>query len=312
VSVVRKAVITAAGRGTRQFPATVTVQKEFIPLVDRDLVTKPTVQIVVEEAVASGIEEVCIVTSPEGLCQFRRHFGPVSAADRAAFKGKAWALAETDHLEDLSDRISYALQETPEGFGHAVYCARDFVGDEPFLQMLGDHIYLPRGEVRCARQLLDAYQQAQCTVTGVQQTPTEELHLFGTVAGHRRPGLTPLYDVTAIVEKPTPEYAAEYLVTEGLPAGTYLCHFGMHVLTPGIFARLQERIERNLREGGEIQLTSAQADLVTHEPYTALEVAGLRLDMGVPLGLLETQFALALASPAREGLLARLKPFLVP
>ena len=310
MSRVRKAVITAAGRGTRQFPATLTVQKEFIPLVDRDLVTKPTVQIVVEEAVASGVEEVCIVTSPEGLSQFRRHFGLVSAADRAAFRGKAWALAEADHLEDLSERITYAVQQTPEGFGHAVYCAREFVGNEPFLQMLGDHIYLPHEDVRCARQLLDAYEQVQCTVTGVQRTPAAELQLFGTVAGRRREGGLPLYDVTAVVEKPSAEHAAAHLRTEGLPEGTYLCHFGMHVFTAGIFARLRERIERNQREGGEIQLTSAQADLLNHEPYTALEVAGTRLDMGVPLGLLETQFALALASPARDQVLARLKPFL--
>src|SRR3954470_14869485 len=155
---VRKAVITAAGRGTRQYPATSTVQKEMIPLVDRDGITKPTLQIVAEEALESGIEEICIITGPGDEENYKKHFQGLSSDLLPAFKGKEWALAESRKLEHLNKILTYVTQPTPEGFGHAVYQARSFVGDEPFLLMLGDHIYGSRNEKRCARQLIDVFE----------------------------------------------------------------------------------------------------------------------------------------------------------
>src|SRR5436305_6390916 len=117
---VNKAVITAAGMGTRHYPATATIQKEMFPLVDRDGTTKPTIQIIVEEAVESGIDEVCIVASEENVEQFRRHFRGLPAEWGPLFRGKAWAIEEAEKLAALADRISYVLQTAPEGHGHAV------------------------------------------------------------------------------------------------------------------------------------------------------------------------------------------------
>src|ERR1051325_5019250 len=156
---VNKAVITAAGLGTRHYPASATIQKEMFPLVDRDGTTKPTIQIIVEEAVDSGVEEVCIVASPDNVEQFRRHFQGFSEEAAALFRGKAWAIEEAEKLGELSKRITYVLQESAEGYGHAVYCAREFVGDDPFLLLLGDHVYISASKKPCSRQLIDVFSE---------------------------------------------------------------------------------------------------------------------------------------------------------
>ncbi|MBM3458256.1 MAG: nucleotidyl transferase, partial [Armatimonadetes bacterium] len=130
MSRVRKAVITAAGRGTRHFPVTQFMQKEMIPLVDRDGTTKPTIQIILEEALESGIEEFCIVLSPRTEEQFLRHFEGMPP-EQAAQLRSPWVEEENERLRALGERITWVIQETPEGYGHAVYCAREFVGEDP-------------------------------------------------------------------------------------------------------------------------------------------------------------------------------------
>ena len=302
---VRKAVITAAGRGTRQYPASSTVQKEMFPLVDRDGLTKPTIQIIAEEALDSGIEELCIVTAPGDEEQYRQHFRGLSGQLLSAYKGKEWALRESERLADIDRRLTYATQETQEGYGHAVYCARDFVGDEPFLLLLGDHVYISGTAERCSQQVLLVFEREGATVSAVKRTPEERLHLFGTVQG--RPIGDPtdrLYEVTAIREKPSPDYADEHLRTPGLRRGEYLCFFGMQVFTPAIFDCLEYHVRHDIRERGEIQLTSSQEMLRQRERYLAYEAVGDRYDMGVPYGYVETQIALALHSPARDAMLA--------
>ncbi len=303
---VRKAVITAAGRGTRQYPASTTVQKEMFPLVDLDGLTKPTIQIIAEEALDAGIEELCIVTAPGDEEMYRRHFRGLSQDLLPAFKGKEWALQESERLERIERALSYTSQHSPEGYGHAVFCAREWVGNEPFLLLLGDHVYIagnPAGP-RCARQVVEVFARTQCTVSSVKRTPERLLHLFGTVRGEPLAGEEVLYRVTAMVEKPSPERAERELRTPGLRSGEYLCFFGMHVFTPAIFDCLDYNIRHDIREKGEFQLTSAQAMLAESEEYLAFEAFGERYDMGVPFGLAETQLALALNSPHREEIIA--------
>ena len=307
---VRKAVITAAGRGTRQYPASSTVQKEMFPLVDRDGLTKPTIQIIAEEALASGIEEICIVTAPGDEEQYRRHFHGLAGDTLPAFGNRPWALRESAQLAEIERRLTYVSQASPEGYGHAVYCAREFVGGEPFLLLLGDHVYVSREQVdgveeRCSRQVLRVFEREEATVSAVKRTPEDQLHLFGTVKGRPLEGPNGrLYEVTAIKEKPTPEYADEALRTPGLRRGEYLCFFGMQVFTPGIFDCLEHLIRNEIRERGEFQLTSAQALLRERERYLAYEAIGDRYDMGIPYGYVETQIALALHSSARDEMLA--------
>lgn len=294
---ITKAVITAAGRGTRQYPATLTLQKEMIPLVDQTGVCKPALQLVVEEALESGLEQVCLVVQPGGETVFQKHFRALSPEARPLYEGQDFALQQSEALGRMQKAISYAIQPTPEGFGHAVYCAREFVGNQPFVLMLGDHLYLSREQRCCTRQLLDVFERYGCPVSGVARSPAWELHNFGTVAGEPLSGKPDIYEARALYEKPTPEYAREHLITPGLPEDTYLCFLGMHVFTPDIFDCLAEQIRDNRRERGEFQLTSAQELLRSRCRYLAAEVQGSRHDMGNPEGLIETQVALALRSP---------------
>jgi len=307
LSKVRKAVITAAGRGTRMYPATTTIQKEMLPLMDRDGVCKPAIQIIIEEALESGIEEVCLVVNPHNRAQIAQHFAPLPAEELKLFKGKDWALLQSARIQQIAARLTFVIQETPEGYGHAVWCAREFVGDEPFLLMLGDHIYTSGEERRCARQILDVYARYEANVSAVQQTPTELLHLFGTVCGQRISETPPTYELEAIYEKPTPEYAEEHLRQADLLHGIYLCFFGMHIFTPGIFDCLQHAIDHDLREKGEFQLTSAQERLRASGARTlAFEAIGDRHDIGIPFGFAQTQASLALNSVFRDQMLAAL------
>ncbi len=293
---VRKAVITAAGRGTRQYPASTAVQKEMFPLVDRDGMTKPVIQIIGEECIDSGIEEICIITQPGEEQQYRDYFKRMTDLDARSYRGKDWAILESEKLGAFGDRLYFAEQHTPDGFGHAVYQAKKFVGDEPFLLLLGDHIYISDIKDRCARQLIKVYETYMLdTITGVQPTIERQLHLFGTVKGTPIDVNKGIYKADLIIEKPSIEYARENMVTPGLPAGNYLAHFGMHVFSPRIFDSLEYLFKNNIREKGEFQLTAAQEHLRQQtDKYWCVVTQGQRYDTGIPYGLMETQLALAL------------------
>jgi UTP--glucose-1-phosphate uridylyltransferase len=214
-----------------------------------------------------------------------------------SFRGKDWAILESEKLGAFGERLHFAEQHTPEGFGHAVYQAKKFVGDEPFLLLLGDHVYISDVKDRCARQLIRVYEQYMLeAVTGVQPTLERLLHLFGTIKGEPVDPAKGIYRAELIIEKPAVELAREKLVTPGLPAGNYLAHFGMHVFGPAIFDSLEYLIKNNLREKNEFQLTAAQEHLRQQAggKYWAVVTQGQRYDTGIPYGLMETQLALAL------------------
>ena len=293
---VRKAVITAAGRGTRQYPASTAVQKEMFPLVDRDGLTKPVIQIIGEEAIESGIEQICIITQPGEEQQYRDYFRRMNEVESRGFRGKDWAILASEKLGAFGERLSFAEQKSAEGFGHAVYQAKQFVGDEPFLLLLGDHVYISDTKDRCALQLIRVYEQYMLdAVTGVQPTVERLLHLFGTIRGNPLDAARGIYKAELIIEKPSIEQARAELVTPMLPAGNYLAHFGMHVFSPQIFDSLEYLIKNDLREKGEIQLTAAQEHLRQNcQKYWCVVTQGQRYDTGIPYGLMETQLALAL------------------
>ncbi len=301
---VKKAVITAAGMGTRHFPATQTFQKEMMPLVDRDGTTKPTIQIILEEALESGIEEFCLVLSPHTEWQFRQHFRGMRPEQERSLRSKPWAVEESEKLCELGKRITCVVQETQDGYGHAVYCAREFVGDDPFLLLLGDHIFISGTKKPCSRQVMDVFATHDVPVSGVQRTSEDLLHLFGTLTGRRISSDPDAYEVSEICEKPTLELAEERLRTPGLGRGEYLCFFGVHVFPPALFDVLEHHIRHDIRLGGEIQLTNALEMLRGQMRYLAAEVDGERYDMGVPFAYIQTQLALALNSPTRRRVLA--------
>ncbi|MBN1490997.1 MAG: NTP transferase domain-containing protein [Phycisphaerae bacterium] len=308
---IRKAVITAAGRSTGQNPAGETVLKAMLPVVDRDGTPKPVLQIIAEEALDSGIEEVCVVAAPGDEQTYRQCIQGLIDSLRHAPGDTAASQEQIQRLLDLDRRLRFAVQERPEGYGHAVWCAREFVGNEPFLLLVSDHLYVSGEQRRCARQILDLASQENCAVAAVQATREHLIGCYGTVAGKRLTGQPHVLQIEEIIEKPHPSVAEQRLHVPGLRVGHYLCLFGMQVLTPTLFAILDAHVKTREDERTPIQLTPALRELARRERYLALQTVGRRHDIGVKYGLLEAQIALAMAGVDRDHVLARLVELLV-
>jgi UTP--glucose-1-phosphate uridylyltransferase len=267
---IKKAIITAAGINQRTLP--------LQSLVDRDGVPKTALRIVIEEVLSAGIEQICVVISP---------------GDQPAYAAAAGMHAR---------RIEFVEQQQPLGYGHAVYSAREFAGNAPFLLLVGDHLYVSRTGKRCAQQLVEVAAAESCAVSAVQATHEAKLPFYGAVGGKLMPAAQRLYEISDVLEKPTPTEAEQRLVVPGLRAGHYLCFFGMHVLTPAVMQMLGE----SLSEGKKAHLTNALAHLAGRERYLACEVEGRRYDIGLKYGLLTAQLALALDGQDRDEVLGGL------
>jgi len=283
---VRKALIPAAGFGTRLFPASKATKKELFPIIDRDGVAKPAILLIVEEAIQAGIEQVIIIVQPDDLEDFRSFFNDqvsIENYNKLSPQSKEYA----KHILDIGRRVTFLVQTNQEGFGHAVFCARDLIGNEPFLLMLGDHLYRSTTESSCARQLMDAYQQHGVNILGLRRTPEADIANFGTVSGvWIEPGH--LLNCTEFSEKPTVDYARTNLRVPGLPESEYLTVFGQYIIQPQIFEYLEDHIRNNLRQRGEFQLTTALDRLRQEHGFQGLLMKGKRYDIGLPQYYLET------------------------
>jgi UTP-glucose-1-phosphate uridylyltransferase/mevalonate kinase len=283
---VRKAVIPAAGFGTRLFPATKATKKELFPVIDRDGIAKPAILIIVEEALEAGIEEVIIIVQKNDLADFRTLFNEQISIENYN-KLPPQFQEYSRRLLEIGRRVTFVVQTAQEGFGHAVYCAREAVGSEPFLLMLGDHIYRSEGDASCSRQLLEAYQRHGQSLVGMRRTPEDQIGSFGTVTGVWLEDET-LLSVSEFAEKPTPDYARTNLRVPGLPEGEYLTLFGQYIVKPKLFDYLKEHIDNNVREHGEFQLTSTLDRLRQEDGFMGLIIDGKRFDIGRPDEYLET------------------------
>jgi UTP--glucose-1-phosphate uridylyltransferase len=272
---IRKAVIPAAGLGTRVLPATKAIPKEMLPLAD-----KPTIQYIIEEAVQSGIEHVIIVTSRTKRA-IEDHFDETPEL-RAALekKGDRVRLDMLEHIETMA-QLSFTRQPRPQGLGHAILMAKDLVGDEPFGVLLGDDLVV-NPERPCLRQLMDVQERHGGCVLAAMRVPHEQINRYGNIdpAGTVEPRT---YLVRDLIEKPKPEEAPSDLAV-----------IGRYVLTPDIFAALERTTPG---AGGEIQLTDGLRALREREPIFAYEFEGTRYDTGDPVGYLTTSIAFALDRP---------------
>jgi UTP-glucose-1-phosphate uridylyltransferase/mevalonate kinase len=283
---VRKALIPAAGFGTRLFPASKAAKKELFPVIDQDGIAKPAILIIVEEAIQAGIEEVIIIVQEDDLDSFQSFFHENISIEN--FNKLAPNFQEySRRILEIGSRVKFAIQTTQEGFGHAVYCARELIGNEPFLLMLGDHIYRANNDASCARQLLEAYQQHNLSVVGLRRTPQEKIANFGTVTGIWIEDQN-LLNITHFYEKPTLDYARDNLRVTGLPDSEFLTLFGQYILKPEVFEFLEENIKNGIRERGEFQLTSALDRLRQMDGFLGLIIKGQRFDIGLPDYYLET------------------------
>jgi len=283
---VRKALIPAAGFGSRLFPATKATKKELFPIIDQDGIAKPAILLIIEEALDAGLEEVVIIVQENDLEGFRSFFNNQITIENYNKLPRHFQEYARRILE-IGRRVSFITQPAQEGFGHAVYCAKDAIGDEPFLLMLGDHLYRSTGEQSCTRQLLDAYQQHGINILGLRRTPEDEIANFGTVAGLWIED-DRILNVTEFTEKPTLDYARNNMRVPGLPEEEYLTVFGMYVIKPQLFEYLEENIQNNIRESGEFQLTSALDRLRQEDGFLGLIMEGKRYDIGLPIHYLET------------------------
>ena len=267
---VAKAVITAAGKNQRTLP--------LQTLVDRDGVSRSALAILAGEISGAGISEIAVIVCP---------------GDEAAYATAAGPLA---------GRMRFIPQKDALGYGHAVHCAAEFTGADPFLLMVGDHLYTSRTEESCTTQLLATAETAKCAVSAVQATHESKLPYYGCIGGRRVQGAERLYDVETVIEKPTPTEAEQKLVVPGLRAGNYLAFFGMHVLTPSVM----ETLGRQLFSSSHVDLSAALAETARRERYLAHELLGRRHDLDLHYGLLSTQLALGLAGKDRDEVLALL------
>ncbi|MCU9613261.1 UTP--glucose-1-phosphate uridylyltransferase GalU [Caldibacillus lycopersici] len=267
---VRKAIIPAAGLGTRFLPATKAMPKEMLPIVD-----KPTIQYIVEEAVAAGIEDIIIVTGKTKRA-IEDHFDNAPSLEQnLEEKGKIELLEKVRYSSTLGN-IHYIRQKEPKGLGHAIWCARQFIGDEPFAVLLGDDIV--QNEVPCLKQLIDQYNKTYASVIGVQQVPENETHRYGIIDPLSKDGR--LYQVKNFVEKPEPGTAPSNLAI-----------LGRYILTPEIFSFLDKQM---VGAGGEIQLTDAIQQLNQIQRVFAYDFEGKRFDVGEKIGFIKTTIEFAL------------------
>ena len=268
---IRKAIIPAAGLGTRFLPATKAQPKEMLPIVD-----KPTIQYIIEEAVASGIEEILIITGRSKKC-IEDHFDKSVELELELEKsGKEEMLKMVRDISDMVD-IHFIRQKEPKGLGHAISCAKTFVGNEPFAVLLGDDIVYNEGKP-CLKQLIDCYDEYKTSVLGVQTVEAKDVNKYGIVNGIHIEDR--VYKVKGLVEKPAVEEA---------PSNVAI--LGRYIITPQIFKILEET---KPGRGGEIQLTDALSKLIDEEAIYAYDFEGTRYDVGDKLGFLKATVEYAL------------------
>jgi UTP--glucose-1-phosphate uridylyltransferase len=261
----------------------------------------PIIQLIIEEALTAGVEEVCLVAQPQQVEPIATYF---SSGVADAIREKAELAAQADRLGEIGERLHFAIQAEPEGFGHAIYCARDFAAGEPVMILLGDHLYISESGVSCAKQLADVYTQVGQSVTSLDLCHESELSLNGIVHGNSSAESPRLFTLAQISEKPTVEFAQEHLRVEGIPDQQYLCNFGIDLLNPLLFDILDYNYRHRIVTHGEIQLRDAMTEMIKQEGMYGYQVAGQRYDTGNPQDLLKTVNAFGLQGPYREVLTA--------
>ena len=269
----KKAVITAAGKKQRNLP--------LQTLVDRDGVEKSVLEILIEETFVAGVEEIGIVINPE---------------DEHRYK---------EVVKDNRSRISFIYQSEPLGYGHAIYCAKDFSENSSILHLVGDHLNVSLQPEGCSEKLVKIAEKEACTISAVQSTSETQLPFYGTIGGKRVQGKKGLYKVDKVIEKPTPTEAEQSLIIPGLRSSHYLCFFGIHVLTPTVFDILGFELKK-VNEPRNITLSCALNELPKKEQYLAFEHPGMRYDIGSKYGLFTAQIALALNGKDRDMVLTKM------
>jgi UTP--glucose-1-phosphate uridylyltransferase len=291
-----KAVVPIAGLGTRLFPASHAYKKELFPIVGPDGIARALVHYQIMDLIEAGIEQICIIVRPGEEQSVINYFrGPDETYLKRLEKYPQLA-QEAERMRAALGRITFAVQECQEGYGHAVYQSKAFANGDPILLCLGDHLFRG-GNPSCHSQLMRTYQVCGGkSVSAVNRIHADDLKGYGTIAGRRLAANPALIAVSLIVEKPSVEVARQTLAVDGLEADEFLGWFGMHALSPSIYDILEEMMTKDIRQKGEFQLTYAQELQRQREGYYALEMKGSkRFDFGTPRGFVKSvaEFAVA-------------------
>jgi len=279
-SKLRKAIIPAAGFGDQLFPSSKTLKKEMFPIIDRDGRAKPVIMVIVEQVLNAGIDEVGIIIQESDRELFEDFFHnhlPIEHLQKLPQEDRRYM----QHIMDIGNKVSFIVQEGQQGFGHAVYSAKEWIGNEPFILMLGDHLFASETDKPCIQQLIEVYEKTGRSVVGLRETPEEKIKQFGCATGVWESD-GDLLSITEFAEKPSIEYARQHLDTQDVQDGHFLAIFGQYILTPHIFQLLEDNIARDARERGSFPLTSCLDRLRQEEGFTGLRIQGRRFDIGNP------------------------------
>lgn len=285
---VRKAIIPVAGFGTRVYPATRGIKKEFFPVVDKDGLAKPAILILLEELDKVGIEKICLVIGEEEQEYYRNFFEEALPLEHYAKLPKKMQEYE-DYILQLGKKLRYVVQTERKGFGHAVYQCRDFIKGEPVLLCLGDTLYRSNIQMSCVEQLLNAYERTNKVTVGLMQIALEQVERYGILCGKWEDKEERLMEVNCMMEKPSREVAKEYLgVSMKDGSLNYYMVFGNYILTPEVFEELEKNIvaEKNMKE--EHQLTDALEAVRKRSGMIGYRIEGQAFDIGNPEAYRET------------------------
>ncbi|MCF0189846.1 MAG: GHMP kinase [Marinilabiliaceae bacterium] len=281
---VRKAIVPVAGFGTRLYPATRILKKDFFPIVDRDGMVKPVILILLEELVDSGIEEICLVLGSEEERRQYEDFFEKRLSDEHLLKLNSKAQAYEKRIMDIAKKLRYVYQSEKKGFGHAVYLCRDFAANEPVLLLLGDTIYRSESNKPCVLQFIEAYEKYSRPMIAVHEIPLNDVSYYGIISGRWIDKGKRVMQMTNITEKPTSAYAEDKLGVEGLHNEKhYYAVFGQYILTNEIFEQLRVNME-NMEQGkrGEVELTTALEQVRSAHGMLGVQLEGKMYDMGIP------------------------------
>lgn len=290
---VRRAIIPVAGFGTRLYPATRALKKEFFPIPCPDGMVRPVILILLEELVKSGIEEICLVLGSEEDRQLYADFFERPLSTEHMSKLNKESQEYENHILDIGKRLHYVYQREKRGFGHAVYQAADFTHNEPVLLMLGDTLYRSTSNKPCALQLIEQYERYNRLIVGLYPVPLNTVSHFGIMSGVWENKECSVLSVSTLYEKPKASYAEEFLSVKNNITGAkeYCSVFGQYILTPEVFHQLEADIKKADAEGDhvrEIELTSALEEVRQKNGMMGVRLQGERFDMGNPAALTDT------------------------
>ena len=306
----KQAIIPAAGRGLKPYPAWDTVERLLHPVFDRDGLAKPVLHVIAQEVVNAGVEEIVLVVRPGEEEQYQRLLSELVRTLRYSPASQAEQIAQAEELEGIRQRLRFAIQDEPLGFGHALWCARELISDDHWMLCPSDHLFLhhpgaPSAGAQIGAAFREASHKGPIAMSSVEALGVHQIGRYGVVAGQAVEGHEGQWAVHRVMEKPSPTQAELYLETPGLRRDSYLCFSGLHILPSVLFEHLDVRIQQRATDDWA-ELTPVLDVWAQDNRFVAVAIDGHHQDIGTKYGLLEAQLERVLCGPDRAAILGKL------